>query len=119
MKKGILLILISIGLMSCEDIIEVPDISDEAVKLVAPSEAATLNSANTLFFDWDPVEDAETYRIQIATPTFNEVLQIVADSTLTGTSFGTTLEANDYEWRVRAENSGYQTIYTTQSFTVE
>jgi len=117
-KIGIALFLI-IGLLSCEEVIEVSDISQETVTLVAPTEAVTLNSANSLFFDWETTEDAEIYRIQIATPTFAEAIQIVADSTSTGTVYQTTLEANAYQWRVRAENSAYQTEYTTQSFTVE
>ncbi len=119
MKKIAGLICILLVCASCEDIIEVQDISDKVVTLVAPADTVALNSANILFFDWETLEDAETYRIQIATPTFAEAVQIIADSTLSETSFSTTLEISTYEWRVKAENSGYQTMYTTQSFTVE
>ena len=119
MKRIFIVLFISLGLIACEEVIEVTDISEKTVTLVAPTDAVTLNSADTLFFDWETIEDAEIYRMQIATPTFAEAVQIVADSTFAGTVFSTTLEANEYQWRVRAENSGYKTTYTTQSFTVE
>ena len=35
------------------------------------------------------------------------------------TSFSKELTPNDYQWRVRAENSGYTTAFSTQSFLVE
>jgi len=119
MKQILKMICVLVVLVSCQDIIEVPDISENMVTLTAPTDTATLSSTNMLFFDWETTEDAETYRIQIATPTFAEAIQIVADSTFAGTAYQTTLDANTYQWRVRAENSGYETNYTTQSFTVE
>ena len=56
---------------TCDDIIEVEDISDRTVTLVAPTDDAILSSG-TIHFDWEPIEDAESYRIQIATPDFTE-----------------------------------------------
>jgi hypothetical protein len=118
MKKGILILIIGLFSVACDDIIEVEDISNTAVTLLAPSDGVVLNTT-TLTFSWENVEDAETYHIQIATPTFNEALQIVTDSTLTSNSFTTTLNVAAYEWRVRAKNSGYETAYTKQGFTIE
>lgn len=117
MKK--LVILLLVVCTSCEEIIEVPNISDKTLTLVSPSDGVSLNSGNSIFFDWETIEDAEVYHIQIANPTFVEANQIVADSILTGTSFQTTLDADIYQWRVRAENIGYETQYTTQGFIVE
>jgi hypothetical protein len=106
---------------ACDDIIEVEDISERTVTLVAPTDGAILN-ASTIHFDWESVEDAESYRIQIATPDFDAPLQIVADATVpdsTATTFSVSLDAGAYQWRVRAQNSDYYTSYTTQIFTVE
>jgi hypothetical protein len=118
MKRILLVLSLLIIVTACEDIIEVEDISDDSVTLLAPTNEAILSITN-LTFTWQAIEDAESYHIQIATPSFSEALQIVTDSTIVNTSFSTNLETNSYQWRVRAENSGYQTLYTTQSFTIE
>ena len=112
-----------LAVFSCDDIIEVPDISDEVVSILAPTDGATLTNTSVTF-NWNAVEDAENYRLQIATPTFDAAQQIEIDrlidvaSLAEGLSFTTTLQSGGYEWRIRAENSAYQTAYTTQSFEV-
>lgn len=121
MKKILWLLVVVFVVHACDDIIEVEDISDRTVTLVAPTNGAILNAA-TIHFDWESVEDAENYRIQIATPNFEAPLQIVEDATVAdsiSTTFSTSLDTGVYQWRVRAQNSDYHTNYTTQSFTVE
>lgn len=119
MKKYIYSILILLTLVSCSDIIEVPDISNDAVTLVAPNDNATLN-LTTLTLSWNKVEDAESYQVQIARPDFENILQLEKDSILTGNSISVQLEAgNTYQWRVRAQNSEYATSYSTYSFSLE
>ncbi len=103
---------------SCEDIITVPDISQETVHILAPVDGTVLSNTDTTF-SWETVDDAEKYTIQIARPNFVSANQILIDSTLANTTFTTTLEANEYEWRVKAQNTAYETAYTTQSFSVE
>ena len=116
--KKLSIILFAVLIISCDDIIEVQDISNETVTLLAPTNEAVLSTIH-LTFSWEPIEDAESYELQIATPTFEDALQIVKDSSLIGTSFNTTLENNMYQWRIRAVNSGYHTDYSTQSFSIE
>ncbi|WP_412560650.1 hypothetical protein [Winogradskyella sp. MIT101101] len=116
--RYIKLILVVGLLVSCEEIIEVEDISNDSVTILAPSDATTL-AITDINFSWDAVEDAEKYKLQIATPSFEMANQIVMDTTITVISFNQTLELGDYQWRVRAENSDYQTEYSTQSFTIE
>ncbi|MCF6318177.1 MAG: hypothetical protein L3J83_02695 [Proteobacteria bacterium] len=118
MKKTLFILSVLVINTACSDIIEVEDISNKTVTLLAPTNEAVLNIID-LTFTWQTVEDAESYRIQIARPTFEEAVQIVKDTTVVSTSFSTSLEANSYEWRVRAENSAYETAFTTQSFTIE
>lgn len=104
--------------LACDDIIEVVDISKETVTVLAPVNETTLIDTDVTFI-WDTVEEAEGYKIQIATPSFEAATEIVtADSILTKTFFSKTLVSGSYEWRVRAENSGYVTGYTTQKFTL-
>lgn len=116
--KRIFYILSFFLIISCDDIIEVPDISNETVSVLAPTDGVILTSTSVTF-NWNAIENAENYRLQIATPTFAEAQQIVTDSLTSDLSFTTILEVGSYQWRVRAENSDYQTVYTSQSFTIE
>lgn len=112
------LLLVVCLLVSCEEIIEVVDISNENVVVLAPTDTAIL-AITDINFSWEAVEDAEQYNLQIATPNFESANQIVLDTTITTTNFNQNLELGNYEWRVRAENSDYQTAYSIQSFTIE
>lgn len=107
-----------VGVFGCDDIIEVENISNSTVVLVAPSNGAVLHTT-ILNFSWEPVVDADTYQIQIAVPDFGSPIQIVVDSTLATHQVSFSLEDNTYEWRVRAKNSGYGTNYSKQGFTIE
>lgn len=118
MKYKIVLVFLALITFSCEDIIEVPDISQKVVVVLAPTEDVVINETN-INFSWNSLEDADTYKLQIATPNFEEATQIVLDTTITSTNFTKTLDFGSYQWRIRAENTDYQTNYTIQSFTVE
>jgi len=118
MKKLKYILCFLVVFLACEEIIEVEDISNKTVNVLAPTNTATL-TVTSISFSWDAVADAEHYKLQIAEPNFEMTNQIVLDTTVTVTNFNQILELGDYEWRVRAENSDYQTTYSTQSFTIE
>lgn len=123
--KLLLLFLIGIGIFSCEDIIEVPDISDQSVEILAPLDNSQLDTLN-INFNWNFVEDAEQYRFQIAEPSFMEAEQFLVDELInevdslnTGNNFNYEFATDgDYEWRVKALNSAYETSYTTAGFNI-
>jgi len=117
MKKNLLVIILLL-ITACDDIIEVEDISGKIIIVLAPSDTSVL-TATDINFSWSSIDDAQYYKLQIATPNFEAASQIVLDTTIAATSFSKTLVLGTYEWRVRAENSEYQTTYTTQNFTVE
>ncbi len=109
---------------SCEDIIEEPDISNQTVFILAPLEGSTIND-NRISFNWEAVTDARAYTVQVASPTFADAVQLALDSTLVRDTLGflstniqQTLFNGNYEWRVRAENAGFSTLYSIASFTV-
>lgn len=104
-------------LMSCEEIIMEKDISDQEVELIAPIDNAQFMSTSVTF-TWDETTDATEYQLQIARPSFSQPLQIVLDTTITGTTFTQQLPIGEYEWRVRALNSGYTTIFSKRSFVI-
>ena len=115
--KRYLFILTALCLYACEDIIGVEDISETSVLALAPTNGVVLTQ-DSVVFSWNPTEDALAYRLQVARPTFENATQIVLDSLVTSSSFSQILESGDYQWRVRAENSGYTSGYTTNSFTI-
>ncbi|MEP5339998.1 MAG: hypothetical protein ABJL44_18450 [Algibacter sp.] len=118
MKQTIIVLSLICCLFSCEYITEVVDISEKNVSVLAPLNESIINS-NEVIFTWDTLEDAEQYKIQIAQPSFLEATQIALDSTVTTTTFSKTLQPGPYEWRLRAENSDYQTVYKTFGFYVD
>ncbi|WP_340064286.1 hypothetical protein [Ascidiimonas aurantiaca] len=115
--RFLLILFIFIVSPSCDDIIEVPDISDKTVILLAPREGAVIRS-NTTTFSWEPVEDADNYLLQVATPDFETASQILVDSTLSRTVFTAELLPGNYEWRLKARNSGFDTSYSAFKFMV-
>ena len=116
MKKKILTFCFIIALCSCE-VVFVEDISKEQIVLVAPTNNSELTSG-TIRFDWEGITEATHYRIQIATPDFEDTVQIVLDSTITTINISKELTTGDFQWRVKAINSDYETAYTTNSFSV-
>jgi len=123
MKKCIVLVLGILLFYSCEEIVSVPDISEELITLIAPTDDAVLESGEVTF-SWEEIEFADQYQFQIAEPNFAQANQVVVDtilgdSTQTFRSFRTILPSNNYQWRVRGFNDNFQTDFTTQSFEVD
>ncbi len=118
MKVKTLIFCLLLSFIACDDIIEVVDISNKTVTILAPTNDAVLKT-NEITFTWEVLEEAETYQIQIAAPNFVNATQILVDSTLAKTSFTKTLDSGYYQWRIRAGNSDYQTAYTVISFNLD
>jgi len=123
MKKIIVFIVGMLLFYSCEEIVSVPDISDDLITLIAPADDAVLENAEVTF-TWEEIEFSDEYQIQVATPNFAQANQVVVDTILgdslqTFRSFNTTLPSDNYQWRVRGLNDNFQTDYTTQSFEVD
>ncbi len=113
-----------LGLVGCEDILEVPDISEQSVNLLAPSDGSVLDD-NAVNLNWEDMEEATGYRVQVVSPSFESAAQILLDSVVEIDTLGylpTQLQQNllngSYEWRVKAFNSGFETLYTSNGFQV-
>jgi len=116
MKKIAPLTFAIILMISCEAIF-VENISDITVSTLAPSDGSSVSSGD-ITFSWEQIQDAESYELQVALPSFSNASQIVLDTLVTKTSVTKALSIGNYQWRIRAINSDYQTVYTTNSFTV-
>jgi len=114
--KNVYLLIIFLGLISCE-VILVEDISNESILLLAPSVNSEVPSGN-ISFSWQLVNEADSYNIQIASPNFENASQILLDSITSSISANKNLEVGEYQWRVKAINSEYETPFSTVSFTV-
>ena len=106
-------LLAMLPVFGCEDIIE----------LLAPLQGSIVEE-NTVNFTWNPIDEANSYSVQVATPNFETAAQIVldsiivVDSTFMGTKASKSLINNNYEWRVKAMNSGFETEYSASAFSV-
>lgn len=118
MRNLFFFIVLALFSVACEEILVVEDISQDTVTILAPTNNSVL-AEGSVTFSWSELQEAEQYRLQLATPTFENASQVLLDTTITSNSFSKTLMLGDFEWRVRAENSEYQTAYTIQNFTVE
>ncbi|MCX2680342.1 hypothetical protein OOZ15_10355 [Galbibacter sp. EGI 63066] len=120
MKKLIQIYIVSFTFLfiSCADIIEVQDISNEKVNLIAPAEG-TVVKGNVVNFTWEPLPDADRYLLQVATPDFSSATQVLVDSLVNGTSYSKELLPNMYEWRVKGVNSAYETGFSSNVFSLQ
>ncbi len=125
MKKYIVIcVAILSGLYGCEEILEVQDISEREVQLLAPTDGSVVTDS-VVNFNWNPVSEANAYQIQVATPNFQNAAQVVLDSTLVvdstfvGTRISKSLSNAPYQWRVKALNSDFETAFFVNGFTVD
>jgi hypothetical protein len=117
MKKKFLVLIAIVLFSNCEAIF-VENISNTTVTVLAPTDGSVVTNG-AVNFNWDAIQDAESYQLQIAVPTFLNASQIVLDTTITKTLFTKELAVGNYQWRIKAMNSDYQTNYTTTSFEVQ
>ncbi|MBL4605810.1 MAG: hypothetical protein JKY02_09190 [Flavobacteriaceae bacterium] len=108
--------LILVCFLSCEAVF-LDDLSNDTVVLLAPLDNAQLDVGNNTF-SWELLDNAETYQIQIATPSFANANQIVLDSVTSLRMLIHDLSAGTYQWRIKALNSEYETPFSTVDFTV-
>lgn len=105
---------------SCEEFINEINLENDQLVVIAPFDGATLTSG-IIEFDWESMEGASSYRIQIARPNFQQPEQILLDETIPdslSTNTNISLEAGIYQWRVRGQNSAYNSPYTVSNLNV-
>ena len=111
-KSCVLYCLIGL-LVSCDDLIE-PDISTEKIALRTPAESLSTTSTRVNFW-WDELDGARKYRIQIATPDFENPVSLEVDSVVSVNKITLELPVGDYQWCVNGENFAYTTDPTCRT----
>ena len=76
MGRYLIFLLISVIFISCEEIVSVTDISSDQVRVLAPKNEAQLTTS-AVNFSWEPVAFADSYKLQIASPNFENTNQVV------------------------------------------
>lgn len=109
----IIVLLAVISLVACEDILE-KNITNDTVQIIYPQNSQVIYS-NVVDFQWNALNGAKKYRLQVYAASSNMVL----DSLVTQTHFSFPLGEGNYQWRVRGENYAYTSNYTfNNSFSV-
>jgi hypothetical protein len=93
------------------------DITNQSVELLSPATGTTTEIASQTFW-WEKVEGASSYRLQIVSPSFESTEVLILDTLISNDKFTITLYPSVYEWRVRAENSAWQTKWTNAQFQI-
>ncbi len=101
------LLSLALGIVSCDDIFE-KDITNDTIQTISPSNEAVVES-NVVNFQWNSLEGADKYRIQVIAS--NQA--IVLDSLVSKTNLTFPLTQGVYQWKVRGENFAYQSSYST------
>ena len=113
-RISLIAVLFSLLLLTgCDDLFE-KDISDKSVKLYAPSSGLVTGSTE-IIFSWSSVDGASDYNFQLVSPSYNQPYELIADSILSETSLTLSLASGKYAWRVKAENSAYETPFPEPS----
>lgn len=93
-------------LSSCKDIIA-KNISGKTPEIITPTLNDTI-SKSKVTFTWNEMKGATKYRLQIASPSFENMTDYVLDTTITKTTFTFDLDSNQYEYKLIALNAGYE-----------
>lgn len=92
----------------------IPAISSEIQPLTPNTEV----KSGLIFFWWEDLENADEYRLQVATPDFDSPTELFYDTIVDKTGIRLSLEAGKYSWRVKGINEVSESDFKELSFTV-
>lgn len=94
------------------------DISDQVVTYISPAAGVTAAPGNVVFL-WEALAGARNYRVQIVSPTFDAISDIVFDSVTTDDRVSVALDSGQYEWQVLGINNSSQTERVSRKLLVD
>jgi hypothetical protein len=113
----VLFLVVMIHLLSCEQLME-KDITDEFPELLAPADnQRSLYTTQT--FWWEEINGARAYNLQIVSPSFESVENVVIDTTITKNKITVNLYYGKFAWRVRAKNASYYSQFSGRSLEID
>lgn len=102
----VLVILIMVG---CNEVFE-KNISNKSISLIIPYNGDTIFT-NLVHFKWNEMIGAKNYNLQIVKPKFTDINEFTLDSIINGTECHISLNPGSYQFRIRGENSAYESNY--------
>lgn len=118
LRKNSLLFGFGLILISCSEFF-VPDISDHIPILIIPGQQDTIVN-NSIHFKWTEMEGADSYKLEVVSPSFASISEFPLDSAIEGTEFFYTLDPGVYEYRIKAINSAFESEYSEiRSFVID
>ncbi|NBG64758.1 fibronectin type III domain-containing protein [Acidiluteibacter ferrifornacis] len=113
-----LLVVLALGaFVSCDEFIE-EDLEGKVVILTNPNDSL-VTTYSTQVFNWDEIDGADWYNLQIVSKSFSQLDYYVLDTIVETNQFLFNLTPGVYQWRVRGENSGYVTPYSTRTIQID
>jgi hypothetical protein len=111
------LLVILLSVHSCAEVFE-KSLDNEKIVLIAPADSIIVNDSAEVFY-WQPVEASTGYELQIVSPKFDSLANLVMDTTILSNTFPLVLDSGQYQWRVRAFNASSTTSFTSaRTFTI-
>lgn len=114
--KDIAMLLLMITINGCNTFFE-EDITQKTVGILSPSSGTESEVASQTFW-WKKVDGASHYHLQIVTPSFDSIQVLILDTIVSSDKFMMVLYPSVYEWRVRAENSAWQSQWTSTTLKI-
>lgn len=113
----IILLLISALYCACSDVL-LEDLSTEKITLLAPANNIVTPSRSHIFW-WEALDDVDSYTLQIVTPSFDSIAQLIATVDITeGLTHEMVLNDGEYQWTVIGSNSVSETAPTIYNLTI-
>ncbi len=113
----LLAVLCCLFIVSCTDIFEV-DLQNKSVKLLTPQDSLFTTETNHEFL-WEEVEGALQYRLQIVSPSWENLEKVVLDTLISNTEFNQILYPSIFTWQVKAINGSSETSYNKRTLQVD
>ena len=105
MKYLLSIIILSTLFVGCDKFIA-EDITGKTPVVILPSNNDT-SQTNLVHFKWNELPGAEKYHLMVVSPSFLNVSTFDLDTFVTGTDFYYSLDSNEYEMKLTANNAGY------------
>lgn len=113
----VIVLVSSYFIVSCEKIIE-ENISKKQIDVLSPADSL-VTYANAITFWWEQMKGADAYRLQIVKPDLEQIAELVLDTLVSGNKFLMDLSPGHYQWRIRAENSAYESDYYVRTLVID
>jgi len=112
-----LVLLFACLVSACSDVLP-EDLADEKIVLLAPANGL-VTTTQTHTFWWEINDDADAYLLQIVSPSFDSIVELIEEVEITeGLTYETVLGEGNYQWTVLGVNSVSQTDRTIFDLTI-